>query len=102
MNAVTYISAEVSGGTAVALAVDGTAASAKGSSSSQAAQVANENTAPSGTGGFSSPTTAGTGLSLGSIGPGQVKAVWVRRTAANTGAVNNDGFTLAVTGDTLA
>lgn len=101
-NAVVYLSAEVAGGANVAIATDNIAASAKGSASAQAAEVANEDTAPSGVSAFSSPTTAGAGLSLGSLAPGQVKAVWVRRTATNSAAVDNDGVTIAVTGDTAA
>ena len=101
-NAVVYLSAEVAGGAGIAIATDNIAISSKTSASSQAAQIANETTAPSGVSAFSSPTTAGTGLALGNIGPGQVKAVWVRRTAANSAALNNDGVTLAVTGDTAA
>jgi hypothetical protein len=101
-NAVVYISAETAGGASVALATDNIAASAKGSASAQAAEIANETTAPSGVSAFSSPTTAGTGLSLGTINAGQVKAVWVRRTAANSAALDSDGFTLGVSGDTAA
>lgn len=101
-NAVVYLSAEVAGGAGIAIATDNIAISAKGASSAQAAEIANETTAPSGVSAFSSPSTAGAGLALGNIGPGQVKAVWVRRTAANSAALNNDGVTLAVTGDTAA
>lgn len=99
-NAVVYLSAETAGGASIAVAVDGTAASAIASASAQAVTIANETTAPTGTGGFSSPTTAGTGLALGNIGIGQCKAFWVRRTAANTAALSSDGVTIAVTGDT--
>lgn len=99
-NAGVYISAETAGGASIALATDNIAASAVGSASAQAAQIATETTTPSGVSAFSSPTTAGTALSLGSIGIGQVKAYWVRRTAANTAALSNDGVTIAVTGDT--
>ena len=99
---VIWISSEVSGGASIAIAVDGTAASAIGSASAQAAQIANETTAPTGTGGFSSPTSKATGLSLGSIAAGSCKAVWIRRTAANNAALNNDGVTFAVEGDTAA
>lgn len=98
---VVYISAEVAGGCNVALGVDTTAASAIGSSSAQALTISSETTAPSGVS-FSTPTTKATGLSLGNIGPGQCKAIWVRRTATNSVAVNNDGFTLAIAGDTQA
>ena len=98
-NAVVYLSAEVGGGASIAVGADTTAASALGSASAQALTIANETTAPAGVS-FSSPTTAGTGVSLGSIPSGQVKAFWVRRTAANTAALSGDGVTLAVTGDT--
>jgi hypothetical protein len=101
-NTVVYISSEVAGGASTALAIDNIAASAKGSASAQAAEIANETTGPSGVGAFSSPTTAGTGLSVGNLTPGQVRAVWVRRTAANTVAVDNDGFTLGIACDTAA
>lgn len=97
-----YLASEVAGGTSIAIAIDGIAASAKGSASAQAAQIASETTAPTGVGAFSSPTTDGTGLSIGSLAPGQVKAVWVRRTAANSAPLSNDGVTLAVTFDTPA
>lgn len=99
-NAVVYLSAEVGGGAGIAIAVDTTAASAIGSSSAQADLIANETTAPTAIGSFSSPTTAGTGLALGSIPAGSCKAFWVRRTAANSAALSADGVTIAVTGDT--
>lgn len=98
-NAVVYLSAETAGGASIAVGADTTAASALGSGSAQALTIANETTAPAGVT-FSSPTTAGAGVSLGSIPSGQVKAFWVRRTAANTAALSGDGVTLAVAGDT--
>lgn len=98
-NAVVYLSAETGGGASIAVGADPTAASAVGSASAQAVTIADENTAPAGVT-FSSPTTAGAGVALGNIGAGQVKAFWIRRTAANTSALSNDGVTIAVTGDT--
>jgi hypothetical protein len=98
-NAVVYISAETAGGASIAVGVDTTAASAKGSASAQLVTIASETTAPSGPT-FSSPTTAGTGLSLGSIPVANVKGIWIRRTAANTAALSSDGVTIAVSGDT--
>ncbi len=92
-NCKVYIQTETAGGAAIAIAVDGVAASAIGSASAQADEVADENTAPTGEA-FSSPTTTGTALSIGNLAPGQCRAVWVRRTAANTAAVDNDGATL--------
>jgi hypothetical protein len=101
-NAVVWLSAEVAGGANIAIAIDNITASAIGSASAQAAVIGAETTAPSGVGAFSSPTTFGTGLSLGTIPSGQCRAIWVRRTAANSAALNNDGVTLSVQGDTAA
>lgn len=98
-NAVLWISAEVAGGASIAIGVDPTAASALGSATAQAVQVANETTAPAGVT-FSAPTTLATGIALGSIPTGQVRAFWVRRTAANSAALSGDGVTLSISGDT--
>lgn len=98
---VVWLSADVAGGATFAVGVDPTAASLIGASAAQAVEVANENTAPAGVV-FSAPTTKATGLSLGSIGPGQCKAIWFKRSAANTGAVAVDGATFRVEGDTEA
>lgn len=101
-NAVVYVSGgDPAGGAVVAIGVDTTAASAIGSASAQALTIANENTAPAGVS-FSLPTTAGAGLSLGNIGPGQCRAFWIRRSANNSAAVTGETITLAVSGDTAA
>lgn len=99
-NVVVYLSAETAGGASIAIATDNIAASAIGATAAQAAEIATETTAPVGTSAFSSPTTVGTGLALGNIPSGQTRAIWIRRTAANTAALSNDGVTIAVTGDT--
>jgi hypothetical protein len=98
---VVWLSAEVAGGTSIAIAVDDEAASAIGSASAQADEVADESTAPSGES-FSSPTSKGTGLSVGDLAPGYCRAIWVRRTAADTAAVTADGATITAEGDTAA
>lgn len=98
-NAVAYISAEVAGGASTAVGADTTAASAKGSASAQLLTIASNTTAPAGVS-FSSPTTLGTGIALGSIPVANVKGLWIRRTAANTAALSADGATFAVGGDT--
>lgn len=98
-NAVAWLSAEVAGGASIAIGVDPTAASAIAFGSAQAVTIANETTAPAGVT-FTSPTTSGAGISLGSIPSGQCRAIWVRRTAANSAALSNDGVTLSVQGDT--
>lgn len=96
-----WISAEVGGGAVAAIAVDGLAASPKGQASAQADIIANENTAPTGET-FSAPTSKATGIAIGDIIAGNVRAIWVRRSAANTVAVNSDGATLSMSGDTAA
>lgn len=96
-----WLSAEVGGGAVAAIAVDTVAASAIAQASTQMTIIADESTAPAAQS-FSAPTTKGTGLSLGDLPNGQCKGIWVRRTAANTGAVNNDGVTVRVEGDTAA
>jgi len=98
-NVVCWISAEVSGGANVAIAIDDVAASAIGSSSAQADLVANESTAPTGES-FSSPTTKETGLSIGNLAAGYCRAIWIRRSAANSAAKDNDGVTIRCEGDT--
>ena len=100
-NAVAFLAAEVAGGASIAIGVDPTAASAVGSATAQALQIANATTAPAGVT-FTSPTTAGAGIALGTIGVGQVRGLWFRRTAANTAALSNDGVTLQVNFDTGA
>jgi hypothetical protein len=101
-NAVVYISSEVAGGASIALAADTTAASALAAGTAQALTATTETAPGAGVTGltYSSPTTAGTGVSLGNIPAGQVKPFWIRRTAANTSALSGDGVTIAVSGDT--
>ncbi len=95
-----YISSQTAGGGTIDIGLDTTAVSAKGSATAQAVTIANESTAPAGVT-FSSPTS-GSPLVIGDIGPGQVKAVWLRRTVtAGASALNPDGVILGVGGDTL-
>lgn len=104
-NAVLYLQGgDPAGGANVAIAVDTTATSAAGAAPAQALEATTE-TAPGApiTGlAYSAPTTSGTGLALGTIPAGNVKAFWVRRSATNSAAVNNETVTFAVTGDTGA
>lgn len=61
--------------------------------------VANEATAPSGVS-FSEPATFATGLTIGTLPPGQHKAIWLRRTISAGAAAVNDTATFRVQGDT--
>ena len=76
-----------------------TAASPLAQAGIQAVTIANEDTAPAGPS-FTSPTTKATGISLGNIGIGNVKAFWIRRTATNSAALSADGVTFSIAGDT--
>lgn len=98
---VAWLSAEVAGGASAAIAVDTTATSAVGAATQQMTTIADEGTAPAGQT-FSAPTTKASGLAVSNVPAGNVKGLWVRRTAANTAAVNNDGVTVRVEGDTAA
>lgn len=100
-NVVVWLSAEVAGGAVAAISVDTTGITTLGSGTAQMKTIADENTAPA-TQTFSSPTTKATGLTVGTIAAGSVQGLWVRRTAANTAAVNNDGVTVRFEGDTAA
>lgn len=99
LNPTAYISAETAGGASVSIGVDPTAASAVGAAPAQLVTIANSTTAPAGVT-FTSPTTSATGVALASIPIGNVKGLWIRRSAANTAALSGDGATVAVTGDT--
>lgn len=98
---VAWISAEVAGGATAAIGVDPTAASAIGSASAQAVEVADKDTAPAGVT-FSSPTTKAAGVAMGDIAAGFCRALWWRRSAANTAALSGDGATVRMEGDTAA
>jgi len=100
LNPVVWISTGGSTAT-IALGLDPAGVTAIGSSSAQAAVIANDYTAPTGVS-FSSPTTKATGLSIGNIAPGNCAAIWIRRTAVNSAAVNNDTSTFTMEGDTTA
>lgn len=95
-----WISGEVAGGATVALGVDTTAQSVVTSATAQMLTIASKTTAPAGVT-FTSPTTFGTGVALGTLTKGGFgRGLWIRRSAANTSALSGDGVTLSVQGDT--
>jgi hypothetical protein len=102
-NAVVWVNPETAGGANIAIAIDNLPASAIASASAQAAEIATEATIGgpgASAGAFSTPTSQATGLSLGTINPGQCRAFWVRRSATASSALSNDGGTINVAGDT--
>lgn len=101
-NSVVWVDSQVAGGADITIGVDPTAASAIGAASDQAVSVADENTAPAGVTFSGSAVDRASGIALGNIPAGSCRAVWVKRTTTNSVAMNNDGFTIAVSGDTAA
>lgn len=101
MNPVVWLTNLTSNSTTYSIGVDSNPASAVASGSAQAALVATTANAPGGVT-FTAPTTKVGGIALGDIGPGQVRAIWVKRHANNTGALASDSITLAIDGDTRA
>lgn len=98
-SAVVWISQEYTGGAAVAIGLDPAGVVDRDSASAQAAEIADESTAPAGVS-FSSPNDKGSGLAIGDIPPNDCIAIWVRRTATNSAALALDGGTLKYEGDT--
>ena len=98
---VCWMSAEITGGANAAISIDTTVASPIGQATAQALEVADEDTAPAGLT-FSAPTTKATGLSIGDLAAGNCRAIWVRRSATNSAALDNDGVTVRCEGDTAA
>lgn len=94
-----WISSEVGGGADCSIAVSGTAASAIGASAAQAEEIADEDTVPTGPS-FTAPTTKATGISVGDVAAGYCRGIWIKRLATNSAALNNDGVTVRVEGDT--
>lgn len=90
-----------SGYATIQFAIDQTAPSVKTSSAAQALVISAAQNVPSVSGGWSSPSASPSGgISCPNIPAGYVQAVWVKRTATNSAAVNNDQFGLQVTFDT--
>lgn len=100
LNIKVYITSEVADGANAEIGVDSTVASPVGSTTEQAVTVANEDTAPASVT-FSAPTTSDAAIAVGDLAPGEVRAVWVKRTTANSSALANDGVTLRVQGESI-
>ena len=99
-NARLYLQSEQAGGCNIHVAVDNIAASLLGAATAQGAAIATETTTPSGVGTFGNPSSAATGIDLGSIPALSGRMVWIRRTPTNSAALSGDNVVLAVTGDT--
>jgi hypothetical protein len=103
LNPVVWIpSASVTGGGAfIQYVLDPNAPSVKTSGTAQAVTISTALIAPSGISSWTSPSgSVAGGLSVPNLAPGYVQGVWIKRTATNSSAVNNDQFSLQVTFDT--
>jgi hypothetical protein len=88
---------DVAGGASFAYALDTHGIVGKTQSPQQAIVIANSTTAPGGISSWTGPSaTIAGGLTIGNIAPNNCIAIWLRRTAANTSAVNNDGGALQI------
>lgn len=95
-NAVIWLNAQTLGaGHAIAIGVGASAVNGVEQT------IANEDLAPA-TVVFTSPTTQGTGLALGSIPAGQHRAVWQRRVVTAASPASANSFVPRVYGETLA
>lgn len=101
VNPMLWIVSTTASAAQLALAVDTTAASVIGSATAQAISIATSTTAPAGLT-FSSPASKAAGIPLSNLPAGQCRAIWLRRTATNSAAVNNDTFQIRIEGDTTA
>lgn len=97
-----FLQAEVAGGADIAIGLDPAGVVARGSASAQAASPADEETAPAGVT-FSAPTTFAAGIALpADLAADECIAVWIRRTATDSAALNADGVTPRIEGSTAA
>lgn len=94
-----WLSAEVAGGASVAIGLDPVGVAA--ATAVLGTSIATEASAPAGVT-FSAPTTKAGGLTVADVPAGSGFIVWVRRTAANTAALDADGATFRAEGDTAA
>ncbi len=95
---VAWIASQVAGGADVSIGLDPAGVTAENSASAQAAEIADELTAPAGVT-FSVPTTEAVGLVIGTLAAGECAAIWVkRRVPAGAHARARDGATLVVGG----
>lgn len=96
-----WVPSQVADGCNITVGLDPTAPSVIASATAQAVVSATEQDAPAGVV-FSLPPDKAGGLALASIPAGQCAAFWVRRVASNSDAMNGDGFSFRLEGDTGA
>lgn len=91
-----WIDSQVAGGASIEMGLDPAGVVDTDLASAQGAVVADESSAPAGVT-FSTPGS-GTPLTIGNIPAGDCQLIWLKRTAANTSSLANDGATISFTG----
>ncbi len=98
-----YISSETAGGASIAISVDTTGISPEAQAgTAQAKTIANETTAPATQTFSTSAIDYASGLTIANITAQYVIGIWVRRTAANSAALNLDSGVITLGLDTAA
>lgn len=98
---VLFVPSEVAGGANAAIGLDPVGVVSAASATTQAERVADEGAAPAGVT-FSTPADEATGLVVADIPAGSCVGIWIRRSATNSGAMNSDGVSVRISGDTAA
>src|SRR3990167_5133794 len=88
-----WIDSQVANGADCEIGLDPSGASPIGYADIQAAEIADEDTAPGGVT-FSAPTTKAAGLNIGNLSAGYCHGIWIKRTATNSVAIDADGITI--------
>jgi hypothetical protein len=94
---VLWLPSQVAGNN-IAIGVDPAPAALLAAMTAQAAVISQPTGTPAGVT-FSAPSDQGSGLALGDIPAGYCRAFWVRRTAIDSAAVTNAGFSISAYGD---
>lgn len=97
-----WMYSEISGYANTAIAADNIQPSSINSTTAQAAEIANETTAPVAVGTWNSGTVKASGITLEDIPSGYCKAFWIRRTATNSSAITSDAVSYRIEFDTAA
>lgn len=96
-----WIQSKTSSGATAAIGLDPTGVVDADDTDPQAVEIANGTTAPEGVT-FSAPTDAGSGLEVGTVGPGQCFALWIRATVpADSPALSDDALAIRCEGTTV-
>lgn len=95
-----WLDTQTSGGGTLAIGLDPAGVVDFNASAAQAAEIANETTAPSGVTFSTTAVDLASALSIGDMAPGKVQAIWLRLVVSAGAAAVADAGTLEITGNT--